>query len=108
MSNLYCSECGLKLTTSKKAMPKYNCIIDVVSPHICSDEPVEFDKLPNPVTPFVQMDGKFVRKLNELQPESRRNVSEETMGDLRPKEHIRSELNTIAPQGVLDALRNKD
>jgi hypothetical protein len=108
MSNLYCAECGLKLTTSKKAMPKYNCIIDVVSPHICSDELIEFDRTPNPVTPFVKMDGKFVRKLNELQPESRRNIGEETAGDLRPKEYTRTELSSLAPQSVLDHLKNRE
>jgi hypothetical protein len=109
MSNLYCSNCGLKLTTSKKAMPKYNCIIDVVVPHQCSDEPVEFDRLPNQVTPFVSLDGKFVRKLNDLQPANpQRNISEETIGDLRSKDHLRNEIPTSAPQSVLDHIRNKD
>lgn len=108
MGNIYCAECGLKLTKAKKAMPKYNCVIDVIAPHICPDEPYEFDQKPNPITPFNSMEGKFVQKLNELQPNPLRNVSEETIGDLRPKEHLRSELTTTAPTGLLDHLKNRE
>ena len=90
-------------------MPKYNCIIDVVSPHLCSEEPHEFDKTVDPVNPFHEMNGKFVRKLNELQPSPLRNISEEpTTGDLRPREHLRNEIPSAAPQSILDAVKNRE
>jgi hypothetical protein len=108
---VYCAECGTKLQIFRKAMPKYNCIIDIVNPHICLESPAEFDLKPDPVPQFIQADvvslkdKKFVRNLYELQPEGENPLDNETITDRRPKEHLRSEIQTTAPRSVLEGIK---
>jgi hypothetical protein len=71
----YCAECGKVLIVSRKALPKYATIIDVVEVHKCSKEPIEFDL--EPVIDYSQLarkDGKFVKKLNDLNPPAAKGI----------------------------------
>jgi hypothetical protein len=111
--NLYCSECGLRLTLFRKSMaPKYNIIIDVVVPHVCLDEPVMPDLKPDPLPIMspTEPNGKFVQKLNDLKPRSLKplDIEDPSIGDKRPSEYTRSELSTSAPKSVLEAIKDKE
>ena len=68
----------------------------MVEPHVCLEEPVEFDLEPVdiPTTPIGE-DNMFVQKLNELPIPSGRG------GDLRPASQVREELKSTAPGGAL-------
>ena len=95
MKSIYCANCGMKLPLFRKALPGYARIINMVEPHTCLEEPVEFDLEPVDI-PNVSIgeDNMFVRKLNELPTLASR-------GDLRSKEHVRDELKSTAPTSVL-------
>ena len=69
MRNFYCANCGTRLTVTRRALPKYATIIDIVEVHKCSKEPIEFDL--KPVFDTYALDKnedkqKFVQSLNEL------------------------------------------
>ena len=65
---LYCENCGKRLKVIRKAIPKIGAIIDLVSYHECSEEPVPFDFNPDVIIDAAPVDGKqkFVKSLNEL------------------------------------------
>jgi hypothetical protein len=66
---VYCSNCGHRSQIIRKAMPKFGTIIDLVEPHECSEEAQEFDLKVIDVPVYQkEVKGKFVQKLNELQP----------------------------------------
>jgi hypothetical protein len=104
MKCVYCSNCGLRLTVIRKALPKYGRIIDLIEPHECLDEPVEFDLTPIEVPAFTSVPekgkNKFVQKLNGLQPRT------EGTGDRRNPEHIKSDASSIAPRTLLDSVKS--
>jgi hypothetical protein len=103
MHFVYCSDCGTKLKVGRKAMPKYNTIIDVIEPHVCPEEMVELDLKPDPLPPFVKLPkGKFMTKLDELQAAP----LPEGSGDRRPTENVRKEITSTAPRNVLDQLKS--
>lgn len=107
MHYVYCSECGTRIQVFRKAMPKYNRIIEIIHPHECAEEVIEPDFTPDPVPTFLSNpQGKFVRKLNELQPKSDIGPLAEGSGDRRLGEHTRKELTTIAPQNLLEKLKS--
>jgi len=115
MKYVYCSNCGLRLAIIRKALPKYGRIIDLIEPHECLDEPVEFDLTPVEVPAFVSMPddlleeggNKFVQKLNKLQPQPSIPNMDST-GDKRKPEHIKSETSSTAPRTLLDSIRVLD
>ena len=98
----YCSNCGLRLEVYRKAMPKYGRILELVTPHECSDEPVEFDLSPIDMPTFMpkEKDNKFVKKLNELSPPPS-FVLDKELHDRRPTEQVKSS----APKSLLTHLR---
>ena len=103
MKSIYCANCGMQLPLFRKALPHYMRIIDMVEPHICLDEPVEFDLTPVDIpTMTIGEDNMFVQKLNELPIPSGRG------GDLRSKEHVRDEIKSTAPGGVLGLVQTED
>lgn len=109
MKCVYCANCGTRLTITRKALPKYGRIIDLIEPHECLDEPVEFDLTPVEVPAFTVIPekgkNKFVQKLNELQPQLSIPGIEGT-GDKRKPEHIKSESSSTAPQTLLDSVKS--
>lgn len=110
MKIVYCSNCGTRLQIYRKAMPKFATIIDIVEHHTCPDEPVEFDLKPAEVPPFVQMDGKFVQKLNDLNPlqKVRSIVGEVDSNDLRDRrfEQTEPKQTTSAPSILQTMLKD--
>jgi|GEM_PF-1258206 len=68
---LYCSNCGTPLQIIRKALPKLGLIVNLVSYHECSAEPlaIDFSNLPE-AGEFVPIEGKqkFVQSLNALEP----------------------------------------
>lgn len=109
MKFVYCSECGKVSHIFRKAMPGYNLVVDMVQPHVCTDEPVQFDPKPDPLAPHIPEDkkGKFAKRLDNMQPMRTAFPLEENQKELRdrrgelPRE---PEKTTTAPQGVLDGL----
>ena len=99
----YCSNCGLRLEVYRKAMPKYGRILELVTPHECSDEPVEFDLSPIDMPVFMpkEKDNKFVKKLNELSPPTTFQLNN-TLKDRRPTEQVKSS----APESILSHVKN--
>uniref|UniRef100_A0A6H1ZYD4 Uncharacterized protein n=1 Tax=viral metagenome TaxID=1070528 RepID=A0A6H1ZYD4_9ZZZZ len=83
-------------------MPKYGRILELVTPHVCTDEPVEFDltpiDLPSPMPS--EKNNKFVKKLNELSPLRLPNLDLD-LKDRRPIEQVKSS----APESLLTHLR---
>jgi hypothetical protein len=70
---LYCANCGSPLHLIRKAMPKLGTIVNLISYHECSEDPIPFDfsNLPD-LGEFVPIEGKqkFVQSLNKLEPSS--------------------------------------
>ena len=102
MSKLtYCANCGLRLEIYKKALPKYGRIIDLITPHECTKEPVEFDITPLDVPAFQsdEKDNKFVKKLNELTPFPSDDKLD--LRDRRPSDQVKS----TAPESLLSNLK---
>lgn len=106
MKTVYCSNCGTRLTISRKAMPKYGTIIDLVQYHNCPDSPVEFDLTPLPPQAIIpEAKGKFADKLNSMDP--RGSVSTAELRDQRKIEHVRTDIvSSTAPGGVLTNMKN--
>ena len=105
MSKLtYCSNCGMRLNVYKKAIPKYGRIVDLVEPHECTEEPVEFDITPTdtPVFEPSEKDNKFVKKLNELSPLPDLMGSDLNLQDRRSTDQVKS----IAPESLLSHVKN--
>ena len=95
MKVVYCAKCGTRLAVSRKALPKYGKIIDIVEYHECSDEPVEIDLTPVSVPVMskeTEENNKFVQNLDKL------------IGDKRDKSDIRVEKSSTAPQTLLDSI----
>lgn len=102
MSKLtYCANCGLRLKIYKKALPNYGRIIDLIEPHECTEEPVEFDVTPLDVPAFQpgEKDNKFVKKLNGLTPFPSNDKLD--LRDRRPSDQVKS----TAPDSLLSNLR---
>ena len=100
----YCSNCGLRLSVYRKAMPKYGRILELVTPHECSEEPIEFDMSPldSPLPMPGEKDNKFVKKLNELSPPSLHPASVNfDLRDRRPADQVKSS----APESLLTHLK---
>lgn len=104
MKRVYCANCGTRLAVTRKALPKYGRIIDLIEPHVCLDEPVEFDLTPIDVSvPSMVGEGgnKFVQKLNELFPLS---IDADSLMDRRKTEDIKGE-SSSAPRTLLDSVK---
>ena len=100
---VYCSHCGTKLPITRRAMPKYNIIVEIIPPHECSEEVVPFDVKPNPA-PTMSND-KFIQKLNELNPLPEGSTPSFDPGDRRPKDIVKDA--TTAPKTLLDVLKSQ-
>ena len=106
MKTVYCENCGMRLRITRKAMPKFGTIIDLVEYHECPDEPVEFDLTPVDVPTFVTKteNQKFVQKLNELQPPSPlAPISTKDLQDRRNTEHVKDK--SSAPPSLLQSIK---
>jgi len=103
MSKLtYCSNCGLRLSVYIKALPNYGRIVNLIPPHECTEEPVEFDLTPLDVPRFQpdEKNNKFVKKLNELA--SKLPNTDSDLRDRRPSDQVKS----TAPESLLDNIKD--
>jgi len=102
---VYCSECGTKSQVIRKAIKAYGTIINIVTPHVCPDEPLELDLTPQEV-PTVEghINQQFVQKLNELEPTTLGAVSTADLRDRRPSDQVKSS----APASLKDLVKTMD
>jgi hypothetical protein len=114
---LYCSNCGLQLKVTRKALPKFGTIIDLVNYHECLKTPVD----PSSIiveAPISSGDrSKFVESLNELKPsavspmrvgfeEKPRRSSMTGTDDLRDRRFDQEpKILSTAPHSVLDQIK---
>ena len=107
MKCVYCENCGRRLAITRKALPKYGRIIDLVEFHECSEEPVEIDLAPADVPVFAKVakegKDKFVQNLNKLQPPS---IDTEGFKDRRDVKDVKSESSSSAPRTLLDTVKS--
>lgn len=102
MSKLYyCGNCGLRLRVTRKALPRYGKIIEIVDVHECSETIAEVD-FTEVGTPMYVPEGKneFIQKLNALDPP--RTIFDNQPKDRRESEHVKT---SIAPPGILNAIK---
>jgi hypothetical protein len=97
---VYCENCGRKLTISRKALPQYARIIDLVEYHECYDEPVDIDLTPTTIPVVGEKKEKFVKKLNDLRP----SAIKMDLRDRRPVEQVKQA--STAPSSVLDQIQS--
>jgi hypothetical protein len=90
----FCAGCNVRLTVTRKALPEYGRIIDVVEPHICSDKPVELDLEPDPAPAYVEQE-KIVQKLDGL-------PKFDSLRDRRSPDHVK---DSTAPVGLLNQIK---
>lgn len=103
MKRVYCSNCGMPLEVTRKAMPKYNTIIDIVDPHECTGEVQELNLKSNPVPTFDTNTPESERKFaNGL--DTSPSVDTEALRDRRSSEHTKQGTST-APRSVLSAVK---
>ena len=123
MKHVYCSQCGTRLTILRKALPKFGRIINLVDPHVCLAEPIEYDLTPIDIPVFevtvkegeeiphglrlgpFRDDGysnKSVQKLNKRQPPS---IGTDDLKDRRKVEDVKSEVSSTAPRTLLDSIK---
>lgn len=120
---IYCSNCGLLLKLTRKALPKYGTVLDLVDPHTCLEVPVDPASIIIDATPIGEI-PKFVSSLNDL--ESSRNqgmarVHKENYGEgksLRPSSMTgtndlrdmrfdqQDKRPSTAPSSVLDQIKS--
>jgi hypothetical protein len=115
---LFCANCGLQLKLTRRAIPKFGTIIDLVEPHTCLEIPVD----PNIIivyAPVSKGDGKFVESLNKLTPslsmrsemnypegKSLRPSSMTGTNDLRDRRFDQeTKIPSTAPASVLDQIK---
>ena len=96
MKSVFCSQCGQELPITRKALPSYNRVVDLINPHVCG-EVVEINWEKSPL-PTVSNEKEFVKKLNGLEPKQRENLR-----DLREISH---EPVMSTPENILRHLKN--
>lgn len=101
----YCSNCGIRLTITKRALPKFSTVIDIVEYHTCPSQKVPFDLSPNPSPAYLPQTDKrkFVEELDEIEPLGINELNEKIieLRDRRPD----SQVKTTAPPGILRHLK---
>ena len=111
MKAFYCANCGLQLKVTRKALPKFGTIIDIVEWHKCSDKPLNLDLVPIEVPKFVKAVGKdkFVQKLNDLNPLPKVNpFLDSELKDRRFEHGPKPGLKSTAPKTVLSMLEKME
>lgn len=106
MKHVYCSQCGTRLTISRKALPKLGRIINLIDPHVCLAEPIEYDLTPIEIPAFKvtvkEDENKSVQNLNKHQPPS---IGTDDLKDRRKVEDVKSEASSTAPRTLLDSIK---
>jgi hypothetical protein len=95
------------LAITRRALPKYGRIIDIVEPHECPEEPVEIDLTPVDVPTFVNVPDDldkdtFVQNLNGLSPPT---IGTNDLKDRRKIENVKDGTSSSAPRTLLDSVK---
>jgi hypothetical protein len=99
---VYCSTCGTCLPITRKALPKYSTIINMIDQHTCPEVLVELVLTENPPPSTVKKeDKKFASSLDDSSPKVVQDLDSPTLSDKRAKELIRS----TAPTSLLNAVK---
>jgi len=98
---VYCSSCGQRLEITRKALKGYGRIIELIPPHICSEEPQDLDLTPIEI-PTKEPKGKFVQNLNDLRPSNPMSISTADLRDRR----ITQDVKSSAPASLLDQVKS--
>lgn len=109
MKFVFCANCGTKLIITRKALPKYGAIIDLIEQHECLPDFIEPDLTPVQVPTFVKATEvrKFANRLEELSPSVPFKMNETIEpGDRRSEEDVRSDIKSTAPLSLLESLKN--
>jgi len=100
---VYCSECGMKLSVTLKALKSYGRIISLVDPHVCADEPIPLDLTMEENPSDYGGERQFVQKLNDLpDPVLRGAVSTADLRDRRPPDQVK----TTAPVNIIQQMKS--
>ena len=103
---VYCAKCGYRSVVIRKAVPSIGRIVDMIEPHVCSDDPYPLDleplEVPIPSESLNKDENKFVKNLNDLKRPS--GISTVNIQDRRDK--FNAEVKTTAPPTVFDNIRN--
>jgi len=98
---VYCSVCGTKTEVTRKALKNYGRIVELIDPHKCLDEPIEFDLSPNEVPSYTtESEKKFVKKLNGLSNPEGKALPTEGIRDRRFED-----VKLTAPQNLIENLK---
>ena len=109
MKFVFCANCGTRLNITRKAIPKYATIIDVVEFHECPEEPIPLDLTPIDIPSFkVKEDkNKFVENLNDLVPKSiLAAMGAPDLRDRRDEKDVKELGKTSAPDGLTSMIDN--
>lgn len=106
MKVVYCSKCGTCLAVTRKALPKYGKIINIINPHECPDEPIELNLTPVEIPSFGAVEEKgentFVQNLNGLLSST---TGTDNLVDRRKAENVKGE-SSSAPRMLLDNIES--
>lgn len=107
----YCSNCGIQLKHTRKAIPKFGTIIDLIEPHKCLEVPV--DPAQVIIQPSLTLESqKFVESLNklkltreEIKEKSPRSSSMIDTTNLRDRRFEKEESISTAPSIILSQIK---
>lgn len=106
MKPVYCTECGMKITVFRKALPRLGRIIDVIEPHVCLEVTMEPDLSGDEAPAFVQAPkGKFMDKLNDLPPAKFPGIGTD---DLQDRRNIPGWQQSSAPRSILTSIKSME
>ena len=120
---IYCAQCGTELYFALKALSKAKVVVTVIEPHKCAkdtkenpykdsnDELLLKPKTSNKNRNLDKMfEGfKFAKDLGGKDSLPTETIFDRSSGDKRPKEDKRDsskDVNSLAPQGVLGAVKD--
>jgi hypothetical protein len=107
-NSIFCSECGMRLLISRKAVKTAGIIVGLVDPHTCLEIPIvpDFKSITIPIFEPSKAKGKFADKLEDISPSPHFPLSNELdeAGVMDKRPEIRPALTSNAPKSVLDEI----
>lgn len=101
MKQFYCSQCHKELTITRKALPKFGVIVELVDPHVCLDVAADFNFAP------AEVPVKINSKLMDLdRPKGFGSVSTADLRDRRFEgdAETKTKIKTSAPGSILSMI----
>lgn len=100
----FCANCGTQLTLTRKALPKFGRIVDLIEYHECLEDPIELDLTPVDNPPIVDEEKRaFADSLEDLQSKAVvGQLGTDNFKDRRPSEQVKS----TAPGDLLSQMQS--